>query len=59
MSSLNTVLNELLQIVPRYKFDSLVSEYKNDRYVKYYTAWQQEDYYPLLRCCLCNRTLIK
>jgi hypothetical protein len=41
MSSLNTVLNELLQIVPRYKFDSLVSEYKNDRYVKYYTTWQQ------------------
>ncbi|MGC8979716.1 DUF4372 domain-containing protein [Caldisericum sp.] len=41
MSQLNTVLNELLQIVPRYKFDSLVSEYKNDRYVKYYTTWQQ------------------
>lgn len=41
MSSLNTVLNELLQIVPRYKFDSLVSEYDNDRYVKYYTTWQQ------------------
>ncbi|MGC8580391.1 MAG: DUF4372 domain-containing protein, partial [bacterium] len=40
-SQLNTVLNELLQIVPRYKFDSLVSEYKNDRYVKYYTTYQQ------------------
>ena len=41
MSSLNTVLNELLQIVPRYKFESLVSTYQNDRYVKYYTTWQQ------------------
>ncbi len=41
MSSLNTVLNELLQIVPRYKFESLVSTYQNDRYIKYYTTWQQ------------------
>ena len=41
MSSLNTVLNELLQIVPRYKFESLVHTYQNDRYVKYYTTWQQ------------------
>jgi len=41
MSFLNTVVNELLQIIPRYKFDSLVSEYKG---LKIFTVLR----YPML-----------
>jgi len=41
MSHFNTILYQLLQVVPRYQFESLVSSYKTDRYTKYYTTWRQ------------------
>lgn len=41
MSHINTIYNQLLQLVPRHEFESLVKRYDGDRYVKYFTCWQQ------------------
>jgi len=41
MSHVNTIYNQLLHLVPRHEFESLVNMYDGDRYVKYFTCWQQ------------------
>ena len=37
----NTIFNQLLNFLPRYRFDQLVKEYQADRYVKSMTTWNQ------------------
>ena len=37
----NTIYNQLLQLIPRHQFEGLVKKYAGDRYVKYFTCWQQ------------------
>jgi len=37
----NTVLHQLLSLVPRHDFDSLVKRFEGDRYTKKFTAWSQ------------------
>ena len=37
----NTIYNHLLQLIPRHQFEALVRRYASDRYVKYFTCWQQ------------------
>lgn len=41
MSHLNTIYNQILHLVPRHQFESLVKRYNGDYYVKYFTCWQQ------------------
>lgn len=41
MNQCTTILNELLHIIPRSRFDTLVKNYGTDRYVKVMTTWQQ------------------
>ena len=41
MSHFNTVYNQLLQLIPRHQFETLVKRHEADRYVKYFTCWQQ------------------
>ena len=41
MAYLNTILNQMLVHVPRHDFQSLVSQWKADRYVKRFTTWNQ------------------
>jgi hypothetical protein len=41
MSHINTIYNQLLQLLPRHQFETLVKRYDGDRYVKYFTCWQQ------------------
>lgn len=41
MSHHNTIYNQILHLIPRHQFESLVKRYKGDHYVKYYTCWQQ------------------
>jgi len=41
MAHNNTVFNELLQLLPRHEFEKAVSARNGDRYVKYFTCWQQ------------------
>ncbi|PIQ94985.1 MAG: IS4 family transposase [Nitrospirae bacterium CG11_big_fil_rev_8_21_14_0_20_41_14] len=41
MSHLNTIYNQLLHLIPRHQFESLVQRYNGDYYVKYFTCWQQ------------------
>lgn len=41
MSHFNTIYNQLLHLIPRHQFENLVKRYDGDRYVKYYTCWQQ------------------
>ena len=41
MSHHNTIYNQLLQLIPRHQFEGLVKEYAGNRYVKYFTCWQQ------------------
>jgi hypothetical protein len=31
----------MLHLIPRHKFENIVERYKGDRYVKYFTSWQQ------------------
>ena len=40
MSYYSTVINQLLQLIPRHKFDNLVKKYEVDRYVRYFNCWQ-------------------
>ena len=37
----NTILHQLMTLIPRYQFESAVSEYAGDRYVKTFTTWKQ------------------
>lgn len=41
MAHYNTVLNQLLSLVPRHDFDSLVRQFQGDRYVKRFSTWNQ------------------
>jgi len=36
----STVINQLLQLIPRHQFDKIVEKYGADRYVKYFSGWQ-------------------
>ena len=40
MSYYSTVMNQLLQLIPRHQFDKIVKKYEADRYVKYFDCWQ-------------------
>ena len=41
MSHYNTIFNQILHLIPRHQFESLVNKYQSDRYVKYFSCWQQ------------------
>jgi hypothetical protein len=41
MSYVNTVLNQLLQVVNRHDFENRVKEFSGDRYVKKFDCWNQ------------------
>lgn len=41
MSHSNTILHQLLTLLPRHRFDSFVSSRGGDRYVKKFTTWKQ------------------
>lgn len=41
MPHFNTIYNQLLHLIPRHQFESLVQRYNGDYYVKYFTCWQQ------------------
>lgn len=41
MSHVNTIYNQLLHLIPRHEFESLVKRYNGDRYVKYFICWHQ------------------
>jgi adenine-specific DNA methylase len=41
MAHYSTVFNQLLQLLPRHEFEKSVSARNGDRYVKYFTCWQQ------------------
>jgi hypothetical protein len=38
---INTIMTELLKIIPRYEFDKLEKQYNSNYYTKYFTGWQQ------------------
>jgi len=37
----NTILHQLMTLIPRHQFENAVSEYAGDRYVKTFTTWKQ------------------
>jgi hypothetical protein len=37
----NIIFNQLLQLLPRHEFEKTVSLRQGDRYVKYFSCWQQ------------------
>jgi hypothetical protein len=41
MAHNNIVFNQLLQLLPRHEFEKAVSLRQGDRYVKYFSCWQQ------------------
>ena len=41
MAHYTTVLNEMLNLLPRHRFESLVKNHGADRYVKKFTCWNQ------------------
>lgn len=41
MSHINTIYTQLLHLIPRHQFENLVTKHNGDRYVKYFTGWQQ------------------
>lgn len=41
MAHSNTILHQLLQLIPRHRFDSVVSGLGADRYVKNFSTWNQ------------------
>jgi len=41
MKQISTIMRELLNLFPRYKFDKIVGKHSGDRYTKYYTTWHQ------------------
>ncbi len=41
MKYINTILNQLLIILPRYQFEQDVARKQANRYTKHFTAWNQ------------------
>ena len=41
MAHSNTLIHELLKLVPRHQFDTIVKNHGGDRYVKRFDCWQQ------------------
>jgi hypothetical protein len=41
MSKTSTIFNQLLQILPKQEFASFVMQHNGDKYVKYFSCWQQ------------------
>ncbi len=41
MSHYNTIFNQILHLIPRHQFEAIVKKYQSDRYVKYFSCWQQ------------------
>lgn len=41
MAHCNTILNQLLTLIPRHQFETLVKSYFGDRYVKRFNCWKQ------------------
>ena len=41
MSHYTTVLNEMLNLLPRHQFETLVRKHDSDRYVKRFNSWHQ------------------
>lgn len=41
MAHYTTVLNEMLNLLPRHRFETLVKSHEADRYVKKFTCWNQ------------------
>ena len=41
MSHYNTIFNQVLHLIPRHQFEGIVKKYQSDRYVKYFSCWQQ------------------
>jgi len=41
MSHVNTVFQQVLQVVPRHDFETQVRKYSGDRYVKGFSCWNQ------------------
>jgi len=41
MKQINTIFNQLLDFLPKNKFQSFIGQHKADRYVKRFTCWQQ------------------
>ena len=41
MSHYNTIFNQILHLIPRHQFEGIVKKYEADRYVKYFSCWQQ------------------
>jgi len=41
MSHYNTILSQLLTLIPRHDFETLVRNHENDRYVKHFDSWNQ------------------
>jgi len=37
----NTIMTELLKLIPRYEFEKLEKQYNSNYYTKYFTGWQQ------------------
>jgi len=41
MSHYNTILNQVLQLIPRHQFETIVRHHSGDRYVKRFSSWNQ------------------
>lgn len=41
MSHYNTIFNQILHLIPRHQFEVIVKKYQSERYVKYFSCWQQ------------------
>ncbi len=41
MSHYTTILNEMLNLLPRHQFETLVKNQDSDRYVKRFNSWRQ------------------
>ena len=41
MSHYNTILNQVLQLIPRHQFETIVKHHSGDRYVKRFDCWNQ------------------
>lgn len=41
MSYSTTILNQLLQLIPRLQFETVAKHHRADRYVKHFTCWNQ------------------
>ncbi len=41
MSYTNTIFNQLLHLLPRHEFERAVTLHEGDKYIKYFSCWQQ------------------